>query len=422
MRHTSPFRLTTLCIALACVTGVAHADESRWFKGNTHTHSLWSDGNDFPEMIATFYKREGYHFLVLSDHNILSRGEKWMAVRDVEKRRRTLGHSTLKKYLTAFGEKWVELRGEEGAQQVRLRTLEEIRPKFDEPGKFLFIEGEEITNNFRGRPVHTNAMNLGELIKPEKGTSLRATMRGCLVAAKEQEKRLGKLILAHLNHPNFGWGITAEDIAHVVEEQFFEVYNGHPGVRHLGDAKHPGVEKMWDIANTIRLASLGAEPLFGIASDDSHQYHGAGSLLSQPGRGWIMVRAASLSANNIVQAMRKGDFYSSSGITLEKLERNQSKGTLSFKIKAEANEQYTTRIIGTRRGEHSNPEKVGEVLATFTGTSVSYSLKDNELYFRAAITSDKAHPLPSFTGQKKAAWIQPVWAQPEKQEKAGQSP
>ena len=135
-----------------------------------------------------------------------------------------------------------------------------------------------------------------------------------------------------------------------------------------------------------------------------------------------MVRAASLSANNIVEAMRKGDFYSSSGITLEKLERNQSKGTLSFKIKAEANEQYTTRIIGTRRGEHSNPEKVGEVLAIFTGTSVSYSLKDNELYFRAAITSDKAHPLPSFTGQKKAAWIQPVWAQPEKQEKAGQSP
>ena len=51
MRQTSPFRLTTLCIALACVTGVAHADESRWFKGNTHTHSLWSDGNDFPVLV-----------------------------------------------------------------------------------------------------------------------------------------------------------------------------------------------------------------------------------------------------------------------------------------------------------------------------------------------------------------------------------
>jgi hypothetical protein len=27
----------------------AHA-EPRWLKGNLHTHSLWSDGNDYPEM------------------------------------------------------------------------------------------------------------------------------------------------------------------------------------------------------------------------------------------------------------------------------------------------------------------------------------------------------------------------------------
>ncbi len=170
---------------------------------------------------------------------------------------------------------------------------------------------------------------------------------------------------------------------------------------------------MWDIANTIRLSSLGADPLYGIASDDSHHYHG-GDV--KPGRGWIMVRAASLSADDIVQAMRKGDFYSSSGISLEQLDRDQDKGTLKFRIKGEAGEKYTTRIIGTRRDQHTNPEKVGEVLASFTGTSVSYSLKENELYFRAEITSDKAHPLPSFAGQKKEAWIQPIWAKPAKKE------
>jgi len=415
MIKLSPPRFTTLLLAIACATGIAGGEEPRWFKGNTHTHSLWSDGNDFPEMIADFYKREGYHFLVLSDHNVLSRGEKWMSVGAVEKRRKTLGHATLKKYLATFGAKWVELRGEGDAQQVRLKTLEEIRPKFDEPGKFLFIEGEEITNSFRGRPVHTNAMNLGELIKPEKGASLRATMRSCLVAAKEQEKRLGQLILAHLNHPNFGWGITAEDLAHVIEEQFFEVYNGHPGVRQLGDAKHPGMEKMWDIANTIRLAELAAEPLFGIASDDSHHYHG-GDV--KPGRGWVMVRAPALNANHIIKAMREGDFYCSSGVTLEELQRNQEKGTLSFRINAEGTEKYTTHIIGTRRGQHSDPAKVGEILATFTGTSVSYSLKENELYFRAVITSDKAHPLPSFAKQHKQAWIQPLWALPISKPKA----
>ena len=135
-----------------------------------------------------------------------------------------------------------------------------------------------------------------------------------------------------------------------------------------------------------------------------------------------MAVTSSPGANQLVKAMRDGDFYSSSGITLEALERNQEKGTLSFRIKGEDKEQYTTRIIGTRQGQHSDPAKVGVVLATFTGTSVSYSLKDNELYFRAAITSDKPHPLPSFAGQKKAAWIQPVWAQPASKPAAGQKP
>ncbi len=48
--------------------------EPRWFKGNLHTHSLWSDGNDYPEMIVDWYTRHGYQFLALSDHNVLSQG------------------------------------------------------------------------------------------------------------------------------------------------------------------------------------------------------------------------------------------------------------------------------------------------------------------------------------------------------------
>ena len=60
----------------------------------------------------------------------------------------------------------------------------------------------------------------------------------------------------------------------MVIERHFEVYNGHPGVGHLGDDHRPSVERLWDIANTIRLVDLAAPPLFGIATDDSHSYHG----------------------------------------------------------------------------------------------------------------------------------------------------
>src|SRR5436189_226429 len=55
--------------------------EPAWWKGNLHTHSFWSDGDDFPEMIADWYKAHGYHFLALSDHNVLSEGQRWLDVK-----------------------------------------------------------------------------------------------------------------------------------------------------------------------------------------------------------------------------------------------------------------------------------------------------------------------------------------------------
>ena len=381
-------------------------EKMHWFKGNTHTHSLWSDGNDFPEMIAKFYKDNNYHFLVLSDHNVLSRGEKWMNVGAIEKRRKALGVPTLKKYISTFGKDWVELRGEDKKQEVRLRTLEEIRPKFEKEGNFIFIEGEEITNSFGRSPVHTNGMNLKELIVPKKGTSLRDTMRNNIIAVREQSTRLNKPMLSHLNHPNFGWSITAEDLAHVLEEKFFEVYNGHPGINHLGDAKRPGDEKIWDIANTIRLATLKSDPLYGISSDDSHYYHG-GDV--KPGRGWVMVQSSSLEEDSIVRSMDSGNFYGSSGVHFKHLLRDQKKGILEFEIEEDADAEYVTNIIGTRKGNENKPDLVGEILATIKGKKVQYKLKDNEWYFRVTVTSSKNHPRPSFNGQKEQAWTQPIW-------------
>ena len=41
-----------------------------WQKGNLHTHSFWSDGDDYPEMIMDWYKSHDYQFIALSDHNI----------------------------------------------------------------------------------------------------------------------------------------------------------------------------------------------------------------------------------------------------------------------------------------------------------------------------------------------------------------
>jgi hypothetical protein len=40
----------------------------RWYKGNTHTHTLNSDGDSTPDDVVRWYRENGYNFLVLTDH------------------------------------------------------------------------------------------------------------------------------------------------------------------------------------------------------------------------------------------------------------------------------------------------------------------------------------------------------------------
>ena len=397
--------------------------EHRWWRGNTHTHTLWSDGNDFPEMIADWYRARGYHFLALSDHNVLSQGIRWMKHEEVVDRG---GKDALEKYVRRFGDDWVETRGTAGTpdHEIRLKPLDEFRKLVEEPGRFLMIQGEEISDRAEGLPVHLNATNLEELIAPLGGRTVIEAIDNNLRAAEEQAKRTGREILVHLNHPNWGYAITAEEMAAVLRERFVEVYNGHRGVNHLGDEHHPSVERLWDIANTLRLGQLSAPPLYGLATDDSHNHHGEQG--SRPGRGWIMVRAAELDADTLIQAINSGDFYASSGVTLRDVRYDPDEKLLRLDIDPEQGIEYSTQFIGTMQGYDpgSNPRvddkgepiratriysaDIGQVLATVPGTSPTYQLSGKELYVRAVVTSTKPHHDPSFEDQRQQAWSQPV--------------
>ena len=46
-----------------------------WYKGNTHTHTLNSDGDSTPEDVVRWYREHEYNFLVLTDHNFLTNVE-----------------------------------------------------------------------------------------------------------------------------------------------------------------------------------------------------------------------------------------------------------------------------------------------------------------------------------------------------------
>ncbi len=406
---------------LAFTLSTAGAGElaPRWWKGNLHTHSLWSDGNDFPEMIADWYKQQGYHFLALSDHNVLSDHALWIPTTKA-------GQPALDKYLARWGEKWVERRMENGEERVRLKMLSEFRVPLEEPGRFLMVQSEEIT----APSVHINATNIQEKILPytaydaKSSEGVVASMQRTVNAVLEQRKRTGVPMFPHINHPNYKWAITAEELMQVEGERFFEVYNGHPSVHNEGDEQHAGTERMWDIILTERLAVLGKEPMFGLATDDSHNYHNEPKKRSHPGRGWVMVRAAKLDIGDLIAAMESGDFYSSSGVTLKDVRRETDR--LSIEIAPEPGVTYTTEFIGTRKGYDASRQPVtdesgatlrvtqryskdiGAVLAKVEGPSASYALKGDEIYVRAHVVSSKPMADPGVEGEFERAWTQPL--------------
>jgi hypothetical protein len=438
MRIRVSIRLPWAALVIVSLLSSAkiHADdvvpanpELRWWKGNLHTHSLWSDGNDFPEMIAEWYRTHGYNFLALSDHNVLSQGMRWMKLADIQKRQAPVA---LERYRERFGNDWVETRSiktGDGAEQheeieVRLKPLGEFRALVEERGRFLMIEGEEISDKAEGVPVHLNASNLKDPIQPLGGATVREAIAANLRAVEDQGQRTGREILAHLNHPNYGYAVTAEDLAAVLSDKFFEVYNGHPGVNHEGDHHHASVEQIWDIANTIRLAQLHAPPLLGIATDDSHHYHEQGT--SRSGRGWVMVRARHLTPESILKAMKQGDVYASSGVVLKDVRFSSESGLLELDIAADGEATFTTDFIGTpiefdpasepRADKDGKPlrttrkysSQVGQIFATVRGRQPTYKLTGKELYVRAVVTSSEHHPNASFKHQHQQAWTQPV--------------
>jgi len=386
---------------------------AQWWKGNLHTHSLWSDGDDFPEMIAAWYVEHDYNFLALSDHNVLSSGLRWMPYPAIVAR---ADEGILERYRQRFGKAWVETRtqaastaGEPDVLEVRLKPLDEFRCLVEQAGKFIMLQAEEISDSAEGKPVHMNVTNVQELIKPVGGATVREAMRNNLRLIFEQESATGRELLAHLNHPNFHYAVTAEDIANVVQEQFFEVYNGHPGVNQLGDETHMSIERMWDVANAIRLCQLDADLLLGIATDDSHEYHGQQG--PRPGRGWVMVKAQYLTPEHLIRALKSADFYASSGVVLEAIDFDRDAGTLVVSIPAVEGQQFTTEFIATLRppveGELPAPTDIGKVVATVQGPVASYTMTGKELYVRARITSTQPHVDPSLEGQMQEAWTQP---------------
>ena len=369
-------------------------DNRKWYKGNLHTHSYWSDGDEFPEMIMGWYKQKDYDFVALTDHNILAQGEKWVVVRKGRNY-----EEAFEKYLAEYGEEWVTFKRDTGRVQVRLKTYEEYRTLFEDES-FLIMQAEEISDKFEGKPIHMNATNLQTLVQPQGGESVTDVMQRNVDAVARQREETGVPMFVHLNHPNFHYAVTAQDIIDLRGERFFEVYNGHPRVHNYGDSVRPGTEYMWDMIN-MAYHRKNQPLLYGLATDDSHNYHLFGSEYSNAGRGWVMVWADSLKPASLIEAMEAGDFYSTTGVILDDI--SVKLDALHVKVRAEAGVNYEIQFIGaTGQDTHTR------VLKSVSGTEGSIELLDSHAFVRAKIVSDKLQDNPFQEGDHESAWTQPV--------------
>ncbi|MCM8769708.1 MAG: hypothetical protein NC911_08610 [Candidatus Omnitrophica bacterium] len=399
-----------------------------WYKGNLHCHSFWSDGREFPEMVAAWYKENGYHFLALTDHNTVATGEKWANITSAEK-----NHGLLAACQKRFPQNGVITRQKEEKLLAQLRTFEEVQKLIEEPGRFILIQGEELSAKYLDVPVHVNIININQPIDPLLGTDAASTLKKNVQAAL---KAAGEKGLVFINHPNYRYALTGEDLAET-EACFFEVWNANHWIsNNPEDDKHPGTEKLWDIANSLRLLKLKKPLLYGLATDDAHSYHDFAPNKANPGRAFVMVKAKELTGSAILQAIREGNFYSSTGVILRESKFEPKEKRLTVEVQPDENTQYTIEFIGTLVKADSQPEKIipseqpaedqqgkkapvrftsvykpeiGQVFLTVRGHRATYILTGNELFVRAVITSNRPVPwLPANSGIYQKAWTQPI--------------
>lgn len=398
LRIKSTISLLILIVAISCGESKSEVQTEiakKWYKGNLHTHSYWSDGDEFPEVILDWYKSKDYQFMALSDHNTLAEGEKWIEISED-----SIYQKAFQRYLENYGPDWVNHKIDSGRTLVKLKTFEEYKSRSEEVGKFLIIPSEEITDEFEGKPLHMNATNIQAKIEPQGGNSVSKVLQNNIDQVIKQRQETGAPIMPHINHPNFGYGISLNDMISLKGERFFEVYNGHPSVHNMGDSTHISTEEMWDLINISYLKNK--KPImYGLATDDSHHYHKSSNEWSNAGRGWVMVQSDTLSAVSLINSLESGDFYSSTGVELKTLTYGQNK--ISIEIEPEVGVSYEIVFVGCKKGQRET-----EILMVHNQTHAEFQVTEDLLFARCRITSSKLQENPIENILFEMAWTQPL--------------
>ncbi len=174
----------------------------------------------------------------------------------------------------------------------------ELVERFHAPGSFLLLPGVEVSDRVDGRPVHLNGLGVDRDVAPQGGRDVPDAIDRNRAAIEEAGG------VAVLNHPNglLRAALGSDEIA-ASGIGLFEVCCAD----YLGGSGYPSTDQIWDAVLT------GGGHVFGVAADDAHDF---GADSRDPGFSWIVVRAAELTGPAILNAIRAGDFYATTGVAL----------------------------------------------------------------------------------------------------------
>lgn len=233
--------------------------EGNWYKGNLHSHTTVSDGKLEPHESAKMHRDNGYAFLCLSEHDVYTDFRSEFNTED---------------FIIIPGIECSSILYDENNNRKKIHHLHGIlgtseMQKNAEDGLFKHMEYLEPLP-WEGAKT---AQDIADLL----------SRKGCI---------------STYNHPLWS-RVDQEDFINTKGLFALEVFNyGTVLESNTGyDTTH------WD--TMLR----NGNKVFGFAADDNHNEE----FLDDSFGGWVMVKAESLTHDNIINSMIDGEYYFSSG-------------------------------------------------------------------------------------------------------------
>lgn len=288
-------------------------EHGNWYKGNLHSHTTASDGRLTPAEAVLYYKKNGYSFMCLSEHDLYTdrRGtfdtEDFILLPGLEASAYLIDSECLR-----------DIYGHGSKKQ------EELNRQIDQL-KTGMITGVDLTSNLIAtlfqlglRPKVLKTHHIHGIL----GNKKMQENAGMLKFSKE-EKYPCRIYLDTWD----GLAVAQQLSDELKEKGCFTTYN-HPIWSRVDVSEVKDLTGIWAIEcynyDTVNECSEGYDTVFwdamlrsgndiyGFASDDNHN----GDRFPDSFGGYVNVKADALDHESIVNSLLDGNYYFSSGATI----------------------------------------------------------------------------------------------------------